>query len=72
MVRLHRHLKVSVDQKTVDSWSSKETASSTDGIDFWSFCTLTVPKCLASRGTESANKAVKSLFEEIYKEVLLV
>lgn len=72
IVRLHTHLRVTIDQKTVDTWSSDETGRSTDWIDFWSFLTLTVDKCLSSRGTEAGNTAVKLLYEEIYKEVMVM
>ena len=66
-------MKLSIDRKTVETWFTDETGRSTDWVEFWSFLTLTVDKCLESRGTaEAASRGVQWLYNEIYKEVMVV
>lgn len=69
LCRLHAHLKVSVDQDTVNGWLSEKTGNSADWVDFWSFLTVTMDKCLESKGTDAVKRALKSVYDEIFREV---
>ena len=66
--QLQIHLKVPNDRKAVKEWLSEVTGA-TDQVNFWSFYTIAVDKCLTLKGTEAANRAVKLLYREIFREV---
>ena len=55
----------------VGVWLGNQTGSSAPWINFWPFFTVTVEKCLATRGAQITSTAVKALYDEIADEVKL-
>ena len=68
-MHLLKHIEVTYDRKTVEAWLSNQTGNSTVWISFWSFLTVTVGKCLATRTDQLISRAVQAFYDEIVDEV---